>query len=72
MERGGRHNVPPLEEELLATDSFLEKEYYFSLGMWLLVGQPRSSGWPYTQEFMGSTVELNGLKQKKGDIKLGR
>lgn len=50
----------------LAIASLLERQYYFSLDMWLLLGQPRSRGQFHTQEYMGSTVELSGLKCKKG------
>lgn len=50
----------------LAIGSLLGREYHFSLDMWLLLGQPRPSGWSHTQQYMSSTVELSGLKCKKG------
>lgn len=67
MKTGSRYSVPSLEEELwqLAI-GLMEREYHFSLDMWLLLGQPRPSGWSHTQEYMGSTIELSGLKCKKG------
>lgn len=44
------HETYPLAEEPLAVYSCWERASHFSLGVWLLVGCPCSSEWPYIHE----------------------
>lgn len=48
--------VSPLIEESLIVDSCWERgNNSLLLRIWMLVGFAYSSGWPYTQAFIGST-----------------
>lgn len=52
MERGGEHEVPPLTEEILMTDSCLERP--FSLSIYVLLDRAHSSERLQVQEYIGN------------------
>lgn len=63
MKREGRHKIPPLAEELLATDSCCKR--VSSLWGCPLVDQPSSSKRPHIQEWMGVQTTFTRLQKRR-------
>lgn len=56
----GKHDVPPLAEEIFPIDTCWERESVFSLRFQPLMGLSQSSRRPYIQKYMGHSF-LNDI-----------
>lgn len=57
--------LPPLAEKLLATDNCWEKESWFSLRVWSLLGPSWASVWPHTLEYWTAQIILDWMRLRK-------